>query len=83
MQSLMDAGINIDYNIFAESLINLAEKYDNCTNEIHDFELALASQNKELIDSSAETLALSIAIGELAETYDLNAEVIETQAEIY
>lgn len=67
---------------YSEALINLASQYDNCTNEIEDYQKALSSGNTETIAAAEESLRAATTIGELAEKYDLVAEDVETQARL-
>lgn len=67
---------------YSEALINLASQYDNCTNEIEEYQKALASGNEETITAAEASLRAATTIGELAEKYDLVAEDIETQARL-
>ena len=67
---------------YSEALINLASQYDNCTNEIEDYQKALSSGNAETITAAEESLRAATTIGELAEKYDLVAEDVETQARL-
>lgn len=67
---------------YSEALINLASQYDNCSNEIEEYQKALVSENEETIAAAEANLRASTTIGELAEKYDLVAEDIETQARL-
>lgn len=78
---LNSAGLEeINYNAYAEALIGLASAYENCTEEIENYNLALASGNVEEVAKAEAVLRSSIAIGEAAEKYNLNAEEVKTQA---
>jgi hypothetical protein len=35
--SLLDSGINIDYSVYGEALIDLGSKFSNCEDEIKEF----------------------------------------------
>lgn len=67
---------------YSEALINLASQYDNCANEIEEYQKALVSGNEETIAAAEANLRASTTIGELAKKYDLVAEDIETQARL-
>jgi hypothetical protein len=64
----------MDYSIYADNLIRLAENYANCTNEVNEFKRALASGDETLVKAAQEVLEVSLELSELAEKYDLNAE---------
>jgi hypothetical protein len=68
-------------NAYGEGLINLASKYDNCSQEIQEFQEAMLSGDEATIKAAQEALEFSVEIGEMAEKYDLNAESIENFAE--
>lgn len=67
---------------YSEALINLASQYDNCSNEIEDYQKALSSGNEETIAAAEDSLRAATTIGELANKYDLVAEDVETQARL-
>lgn len=67
---------------YSEALIGLASQYDNCSQEIEDYQKALASGNAEAIAAADNALRAATVIGELAEKYNLSADDIETQAEL-
>lgn len=67
---------------YGEALINLASQYDNCTNEVEDYQKALSSGNEETIAAAEASLRAATTIGELSEKYDLVAEDVETQARL-
>lgn len=67
---------------YSEALINLASQYDNCSNEVEDYQKALSSGNEETIAAAEASLRAATTIGELAEKYDLVAEDVETQAKL-
>lgn len=78
---LKSAGIEeINYNAYAEGLMSLASAYENCAEEIENYNLALASGNEEEVTRAEAVLRSSVAIGEAAEKYDLSAESLEAQA---
>ena len=63
-----------------ESLQDLATKYTTCTDELKDFQAALATNNQTLIDARKESLEYSIKTAELAEKMGLSVDDIEDQA---
>lgn len=78
---LKSAGIEeINYNAYAEGLMSLASAYENCAEEIENYNLALASGNEQEVAKAEAVLRSSIVIGEAAEQYDLSAESLEAQA---
>lgn len=78
---LSAAGVEeINYNAYAEGLLSLASAYENCAEEIENYNLALASGNEEEVARAEAVLRSSVAIGEAAEKYDLSAESLEAQA---
>ena len=73
-------GIDVDYNAYSEALLALGSSYENCTEEMEKYRLALASGNGEEVKMAEAVLRSSIRIGEAAEKYDLSAESLEAQA---
>lgn len=67
---------------YAEALIGLASQYDNCTNEVEEYQKALSYGNEETIAAAEDSLRAAATIGELAKKYDLVAEDVETQAKL-
>ena len=67
---------------YAEALIGLASQYDNCTNEVEEYQKALSYGNEETIAVAEDSLRAAATIGELAKKYDLVAEDVETQAKL-
>ena len=65
---------------YGEALINLGSQYDNCVNEIEEYQAALISGNVEQINAAEGALELAIAIGEAAEKFNLDAEETENYA---
>lgn len=85
LYSIIDQGLDneaiISYDLFAESLINLANNYSNCTTEAERFQLALQSGNEQTIEAAQEQLEAAITAGEMANKYNLTAEHIERYAD--
>ena len=73
-------GVEISYEEYSKNLIGLASAYDNCTEEIERYQVALMNANEEEVYAAECQLKSSIRIGEAAEKYDLSAESLETQA---
>lgn len=77
---LQSAGIEeINYNAYAEGLMSLASAYENCAEEIENYNLALASGNEQEVAKAEAVLRSSVVIGEAAEKYDLSAKSLEAQ----
>lgn len=74
------AGVEISYEEYSKNLIGLASSYENCTEEIERYQVALMNANEEEVYAAECQLKSSIRIGEAAEKYDLSAESLETQA---
>jgi chromosome segregation ATPase len=79
--SLVQNGIAVDYSIYADALVNLASEYDNCTNEIQEFQAALNSNDAELMESKQQQLEAAIAIGEAANEYGIATDTLEDVAD--
>ena len=75
MQIAQEVGATVDYEVYADNLIRLAEEYDNCTKEIKEYQRALA--NGKDIEAAEKALEVAMIIGEAAEKYNLEAEVLE------
>lgn len=73
-----DQGAN--YQIYAERLKELAAEYDNCTNELEEYNKALISNDEAAKNAAEENLKNSIAIGEAAQKYGIDAKATEIQA---
>ena len=65
---------------YDEALIKLASQYDNCTEEIKEYQTALRSNNIDQVEAAASALELAISIGEAAKQYNLDAEATENYA---
>lgn len=76
--------LNIEEKYQAEAtqiaLQDLATKYDTCTEELTLFQQALLSEDAGLITTTRSILEFSIASAEAAETANLDAEELESQA---
>lgn len=71
---------NVDYNTIAAALMNLASQYENCTAEVEKYQTAMRSGNTEALKVAEDQLRASILLGEAAEKYGLDANVLESQA---
>lgn len=80
LNEIAQAGQNVDYNTIAAALMNLASQYENCTAEVEKYQTAMRSGNTEALKVAEDQLRASILLGEAAEKYDLNANVLESQA---
>ena len=79
---MQEEGIGINSQAWGEALIGLASQYDNCANEIKDFQEALESGDQAMIEAAEDALKLGIAVGELSKKYGLDAEDVETHAKL-
>lgn len=70
----------VDTSTYTAALIQLASQYDNTTEEVKKYNEALLTGNKETIAVAEEALKASTLIGEAADKYGLNADVLEAQA---
>ena len=68
---------------YSEALIKLGSQYENCAEEIKEFQAALQSSNSDLISIKEHELESTIRIAEMAEEYDIAAEEVETIADAF
>lgn len=80
LNEIAQAEQNVDYNTIATALMNLASQYENCTAEVEKYQTAMRSGNTEALKVAEDQLRVSILLGEAAEKYGLNANVLESQA---
>lgn len=80
LNEIAQAEQNIDYNTIAAALMNLASQYENCTAEVEKYQTAMRSGNTEALKVAEDQLRASILLGEAAEKYGLDANVLESQA---
>lgn len=80
LNEIAQAEQNVDYNTIAAALMNLASQYENCTAEVEKYQTAMRSDNTEALKVAEDQLRASILLGEAAEKYGLNANVLESQA---
>lgn len=80
LNEIAQAEQNVDYNTIAAALMNLASQYENCTAEVEKYQTAMRSGNTEALKVAENQLRASILLGEAAEKYGLNANVLESQA---
>lgn len=62
-------------------LLNLGSNYDNTVNESRNLQTAMVTGSDEQINQAEDSLRGAINIGQASETYDLDADVLEVQAE--
>ena len=72
----------IDYDAYSEALIKVASQHAICTDKINDFNNALDSSDNVLIKTAQDALEASILVGEGATAYGLNAELLQTHADL-
>ena len=80
LNEIAQAEQNVDYNTIAAALMNLASQYENCTAEVEKYQAAMRSGNTEALKVAEDQLRASILLGEAAEKYGLDANVLESQA---
>lgn len=80
LNEIAQAEQNVDYNTIAAALMNLASQYENCTAEVEKYQAAMRSGNTEALKIAEDQLRASILLGEAAEKYGLDANVLESQA---
>lgn len=80
LNEIAQAEQNVDYNTIATALMNLASQYENCTAEVEKYQAAMRSGNTEALKVAEDQLRASILLGEAAEKYGLDANVLESQA---
>lgn len=80
LNEIAQAEQNVDYNTIAAALMNLASQYENCTAEVEKYQTVMRSGNTEALKVAEDQLQASILLGEAAEKYGLNANVLESQA---
>ena len=77
LKAIVDSQLNIDYAAISDKLIELAEQYDNCENELNAYNNALAYGTEEQIRATQVELEAAIAAGEAATAYGMDAEQLE------
>ena len=80
LNEIAQAKQNVDYNVIATVLMNLASQYENCTAEVEKYQIAMHSGNIEALKAAEDQLRASILLGEAAKKYGLDANVLESQA---
>ena len=65
---------------YGEALVKLASNYDNCVEEIEEYNKALCSGNKDQINAAKSALQLSVSIGEMSKKFNLDAKATENYA---
>lgn len=83
-ETMGEAGVQLQAK--ATALTQLASQFDNTTAEVEAYNLAVQNLAKSNSEANREALALAegnlrvaTTLGEAAEKYDLNADVLETQ----
>lgn len=83
-ETMGEAGVQLQAK--ATALTQLASQFDNTSAEVEAYNLAVQNLAKSNSEANREALALAegnlrvaTTLGEAAEKYDLNAEVLETQ----
>lgn len=79
LNEIAAAGVEQDYNTIAAALMNMASQYKNCTAEVEKYQIAMRSGNTEALKAAEDQLRASILLGEAAEKYGLDANVLESQ----
>ena len=67
---------------YSQALIRMASGYENCSQQLNRYLLALNSGTQETLKDAEETLALSIRIGELSEQTGISADQIEKMSDV-
>lgn len=80
LNEIAAAGVEQDYNTIAAALMNMASQYKNCTAEVEKYQIAMRSGNTEALKAAEDQLRASILLGEAAEKYGLDANILESQA---
>ena len=80
LNEIAQAKQDVDYNVIATALMNLASQYENCTAEVEKYQIAMHSGNIEALKVAEDQLRASILLGEAAKKYGLDANVLESQA---
>ena len=73
-------GVQLDYGIYADSLLRLSEQYSICADEANAFSIALQSNNEEVRENAEENLEATIMLGEAAQRYGFSAEELSVQS---
>lgn len=76
----LSTGVELDYSIYSENLLRLAESYSICADEAREFEIALQSGNDTAIKAAEENLEASVMLGEAAQEYGFTQEELSVQA---
>ena len=73
-------GAELDYSIYADNLLRLAESYSICADEATAFNIALQSGNEDAIKAAQENLEASVMLGEAAQKYGVEEKELSVQA---
>lgn len=63
-----------------QALMSVAANYENTTDEVEDYQAALASGTEEQVAAAQDSLVLATRAGELAKKFDLDADALEQYA---
>lgn len=80
MSQLNDTYDSVNLDAYHDKLISLANEYPHATDEVEKFTKALETGNQTLITEAKDALRAAVMIGEAADKYDLNADVLEESA---
>jgi len=73
-------GVELDYNMYADNLLRLAESYSICADEAAAFQFAMQSGSEEAIKAAEENLEASLMLGEAAQKYGIEEKELSVQA---
>jgi hypothetical protein len=79
-QEGLATGAELNYDVYADNLLRLAENYSICAEEASEFSNALKSGNEEAIKAAEDTLEASIMLAEAAEKYGIEAKELSIQS---
>ena len=78
--SSLATGVELDYSIYADNLLKMAESYSICADEAQAFSIALQSSSEEVRKNAETNLEATIMLGEAAEKYGFQAEELSVQS---
>lgn len=65
---------------YNSALMSLGLQYDNCTEEVDNFQKALKSNDAQTIQNAHDALLLAVRTGELAKKYNLDTDALESMS---
>jgi hypothetical protein len=80
MSQAGETGVEINYNLYAENLLRLAENYTICADEAQAFQYALQSGSTEAIEAAEEALEATLMLAEAADKYGVSQEELSIQS---